>query len=250
MANLVKDLGKGIVYLGMGTMFVMAIVGSISIDLVLVAALAKALRSNSSSNNNSFLTGYLWGTLFSSRNSSTGGFYSNLGVMLLASPILTLAAIGLSFALGVPEVGIALAVGWGVAFGLVALGAFIHGVGKMLESLTSVIGSLFSRTSSYHYNPNYAFPQPSNTTIRKGDLLSRAFLSQAPVITYGAQHVVTRCEEPPVTAVRVGPHQQSIFSRAYQNDMANKGFLPPTAIVAPSAPTEEAVNGKFLPNVN
>ncbi len=151
MANPLKVLGKGISYVGLGTVFLMAIVGSISIDMVIFAALIKESKKR---DGNNFLTGYLFGLMWSNNNSSRrGGFYTDAGIMLLISPLLTAVAVALSFALGVPEIGVALIAGWVGAFSIVTLGLAIYSLGDMIEGVFakfSAWSNEASRTRTYH----------------------------------------------------------------------------------------------------
>ena len=149
MLNLLKKTGKGITYIGMGSMFVMAMIGTISIDIVLIAWINKESRRHGS---NGFLTGFLWGTMFSNRNS--GSLYYNAGIMLLLSPVTTAVAIGLSFLVGVPGVGIALIMGWGAAFGLVGLGLAIYGIADGLKQSVHAAAMTFDEQGmSNSYTP-------------------------------------------------------------------------------------------------
>ena len=137
MINALRLLGKGVTYLGMGALFLMAVVGTLSIDIVVLMFIAKEGKKH---NNDGFFTGYLLGLLMSNnrQNNSTyynaGSTYYNAGMMLLMSPFITAIAIALSFALGVGSVGIALAMGWGVAAGILLVGLMIYGIADGLES--------------------------------------------------------------------------------------------------------------------
>ncbi|RUR17323.1 hypothetical protein ELY21_11440 [Legionella sp. km535] len=107
-------IGKGLMYGGGAGLLIMAAVGTISIDLVLLAYAEK--------HHNSFLTGYILGTMF------WGPRFDPLP-LLIVSPITSIIAVGLSVALGVPAVGAAILAGWALAatvlavgFGFIALG--------------------------------------------------------------------------------------------------------------------------------
>ena len=106
-------IGTGLKYGGGFGLFTMAIVGTVAIDLVLLAAAEK--------NHDSFLTGFVLGSMFSRGNVDPLP-------LLIASPITSAVAVVLSFILGVPTVGVGILIGWAVAatvlavgFGLVAL---------------------------------------------------------------------------------------------------------------------------------
>lgn len=113
-------LGLGLMYAGAGALFVMAIVGTISIDLVILAYAER--------HHNSFLTAYIWFSLFTGGN----GHHDPIP-LLIASPITSIIAIALSFALGVSGVGIGIAIGWGVAFGILALGFIIDAIAEAIK---------------------------------------------------------------------------------------------------------------------
>lgn len=99
-------IGAGMMYGGGASLFIMAAVGTVAIDLVLLAYAEK--------NHNDFLTGFIMGSLFF-------GPRVDPIPLLIASPITSLIAVGLSVALGVPGVGVAILAGW--AFGAIMLGA-------------------------------------------------------------------------------------------------------------------------------
>lgn len=140
MANPVKSLGKGITYVGKGAVFLMAVVGAVAIDIVILEALSKESRRDRG--DNGFLTGYLFGLMWSNNQSNNRNFYENAAIMLLISPLLTTIAVALSFALGVPEVGIALIAGWAGAFSIIAVGMAVCAVSDILEHfVSSLFGS-------------------------------------------------------------------------------------------------------------
>ncbi|KTD56786.1 hypothetical protein Lsan_2946 [Legionella santicrucis] len=110
-------IGKGLIYGGGAGLLVMAVVGTIAIDLVLLTYAEK--------HHNDFMTGWILGTMF------WGPRVEPLP-LLIVSPITSLIAVGLSFALGVPQVGVALLAGW-------ALAATVFTVGCALVSLSESI---------------------------------------------------------------------------------------------------------------
>lgn len=111
-------IGTGLKYGGAGGLFVMAVVGTVAIDLVLLAA---AERSH-----NNFLTGFILGSMFSRGNVDPLP-------LLIASPITSLIAVGLSVALGVPAVGAAILAGWALAATLLAVGFGLEALSKTIE---------------------------------------------------------------------------------------------------------------------
>ena len=124
-----RKAGEYIAIAGAVATFGMAIVGTIAIDIVIAAyVLKKAKEENSWFSG--FLTGYFLSSMFSNNNISNP---ANYVLMLLASPFLTGVAIGLSFLLGVPQVGIALALGWGIALSVVGIGTGIIALADKLS---------------------------------------------------------------------------------------------------------------------
>lgn len=111
-------IGTGLKYGGGFGLFAMAVVGTVAIDIVILAAAEK--------NHNSFLTGFILGSMFSRGNIDPVP-------LLIASPITSAIAVGLSFLLGVPGVGIGIMIGWGVAAGLLALGFGLVALAKAME---------------------------------------------------------------------------------------------------------------------
>ena len=97
-------------------LFVMAVVGTIAIDLVL---LNYALKQR-----NQFLTGFVLGGLFFRQ--TPGPF---LGISLLSTGI----AVVLSVALGVPQVGALLLAGWAAAALVFSVGVGLCMLGETLD---------------------------------------------------------------------------------------------------------------------
>lgn len=140
MFNAIRNIGTGIMYVGIFGVGAMLIVGTVSLDIVILAFLAKESRNN---RGNAFITGYLWGSLFNRPDpyyysSSRYGYYQaplpDMTVLLIASPIITIIAIAASFALGVPGVGVGLFLGWAAALSTIGVGYAIHQLGNGLES--------------------------------------------------------------------------------------------------------------------
>ncbi|HRD69610.1 MAG TPA: hypothetical protein PK657_05665 [Legionella sp.] len=104
-------IGKGLKYGGAFSLLTMAVVGTVAVDLVLIAAAERQ--------HNYFLTGFILGSM-------CGGSVS-MGQFIL-SPVTSLIAVGLSVLLGVPMIGMALIAGW-------ALAATVLGAGLGLELL-------------------------------------------------------------------------------------------------------------------
>ena len=160
MANPVKSLGKGISYVGMGAIFLMAVVGTVAIDIVILTALSKENRRH---RDNGFLTGYLLGLMWSNNHQSNNrSFYANAGIMLLISPLLTTIAVVLSFALGVPEVGIALIAGWAGAFSILTLGIAVCAVSDVLEQFFSSLFRSNQRNDGGVTNTIFVRPEAGN----------------------------------------------------------------------------------------
>ena len=111
-------IGKGLMYGGGAGLLIMAAIGTVSIDIVLLAYAEK--------NHNSFLTGYILGTMF------WGPKFDPLP-LLIASPITSIIAVGLSVVLGVPAVGAAILAGWALAATVLALGFGLMALGQAIN---------------------------------------------------------------------------------------------------------------------
>lgn len=96
----------------------MAVVGTIAIDLVLLAYAEK--------HHNDFMTGWILGTMF-------WGPRVDPLPLLIVSPITSLIAVGLSLALGVPQVGVALLAGWALASTVFAIGCALVSLSESLN---------------------------------------------------------------------------------------------------------------------
>ncbi len=154
MANPVKILGIGITYLGLGAMFLMAIIGSFSLDLLLVYFVSKFGNNRGSFLNNFIISMFLWNIMLSNRSS----LYENVGFSLLASPIISGLSVGLSFALGAPEFGLAILAGWGGAAAILIIGLTVYSTGNLL-------GSLFSWMTTPRYNAEARFSEANDSLI-------------------------------------------------------------------------------------
>ncbi|HEN5499872.1 TPA: hypothetical protein U6294_002635 [Legionella pneumophila] len=111
-------IGTCLKYGGAGGLLVMAVVGTVAIDLVLLAAAEK--------HHNSFLTGFVLGSMFSRGNLDPVP-------LLIASPITSAVAVVLSVALGVPGVGLAILAGWTLAGTLLAVGMGLEAFAKSIN---------------------------------------------------------------------------------------------------------------------
>ncbi len=164
MLNGLKQTGKYIKNTGLISTLCMAAVGAVSIDIVFLAYLIKKSQENNFGYNN-FLTGYMWGTLFTHHHHHDHA--SDHLILLIASPFLTGIAIGLSFLLGVPQVGICLAIGWGASLMLVGIGVGIIELANKIESYkllpppdnayqpaqSSSYGNIYRQTNSNTHAP-------------------------------------------------------------------------------------------------
>ncbi|BCA95109.1 hypothetical protein TUM19329_14700 [Legionella antarctica] len=110
-------IGRGLMYGGGAGLLVMAVVGTVAIDLVILAAAER--------NHNSFLTGFVLGSMFSRGNVDPVP-------LLIASPITSIIAVVLSVALGVSGVGVGILIGWGVAASLLAIGYGLEQLSKAI----------------------------------------------------------------------------------------------------------------------
>ncbi|OGV25364.1 MAG: hypothetical protein A3F18_00170 [Legionellales bacterium RIFCSPHIGHO2_12_FULL_37_14] len=136
--TVVKGFGIGVTWVGLACLFVASVVGTVSIDLVILMALSK-----SGSRHNGVLTGFILGSfLFRDRSYS----YTSPAVLMVSSLIMTAIAIGIAMAYAMPFVAIILAGIWALAIGVTGLGIGIKALGEVIEK------------------ENYVtFPAPANT---------------------------------------------------------------------------------------
>lgn len=111
-------IGVGLQYGGGFGLLAMAVVGTVAIDVVLLAAAEK--------HRNAFLTGFVLGSMFSRSNIDPVP-------LLIASPITSAVAVVLSLALGVPGVGLGILIGWGVAATILAIGLGLTALAKVMD---------------------------------------------------------------------------------------------------------------------
>lgn len=140
IAGGVKQVGKGITALGMGFLFIMSVIGTLSFDFIILRMISKG--NNNSNNSDAFLTGYLWGSLMSNRgpryssaNHSSGNIVADGAALFIVSLIMTIISVPLSAYLGVPEVGYWLIMGWVGASATLAGGLIIYSAAEQLENL-------------------------------------------------------------------------------------------------------------------
>jgi len=131
MLKTIKTVGEYTQYVGLGLIFVMAVVGTVAIDIVILAFMAKTLsESNNRQGNgfgdNPFVTLMLWNMMFNNSSSRHNTGVIDFGLELLLAPVTTVIAIVLSVLLGVPQIGVALIAGWVVALGVFAVGYAIE----------------------------------------------------------------------------------------------------------------------------
>ncbi len=143
-------IGTGLMYSGATSLLAMAIIGTVSIDLVILSAVTNSNKEHRNhhhhgSNNNQFLTGYILGSMFSNQHPS------DPVPLLIISPITSLIAIGLSVALGVPYIGVAIAAGWALAITMFA-------VGHALIALSEAIDPDPQYTKAYPIPTAYPIP--------------------------------------------------------------------------------------------
>lgn len=138
MVNPVRVLGQGIAYIGIGAVFLMTVIGAISVDLCILYWVSQ----NSRTLGESFICSlFLWDIMLARRSN----LYENIGFSLLSSLILSAISVGLSFALGVPEFAVLLLAGWAGAFTIILVGAVIYGFGDLLEiTWDAIVASLES----------------------------------------------------------------------------------------------------------
>jgi hypothetical protein len=107
VSDLSGILGTVLMYSGGAGLFIMAVVGTVAIDIVLLTA---AFQSH-----NDFVTALVFMSIFM-------GPRPDPFLALVASPITTAIAVVLAVCLGVPQVGFALMAGWAIAASLCLLG--------------------------------------------------------------------------------------------------------------------------------
>ena len=127
VSSVIQDFGTGTMYVGGGALFVMAVVGTLSIDIVMMAAVQKQAKEGKYVD--LLFTMYVWHLL-----SGNNGQPMNPLILLAISPITSAIAIVLSVAYEVPMVGACIAGGWGIAASILLLGWAINKLGKWLES--------------------------------------------------------------------------------------------------------------------
>jgi hypothetical protein len=138
MIKQLKTVGEYIAYTSMFFLLIMGIVGTMSIDIVILAVLLKEAKHN----DNAFATGFLWGLLFSYNRPYYGSshygpdpLYDNAGILICVSLIMTAIAMVLAATLGVPEIALFLAIGWGGAIAITSIGLGVYGFAEWLEGL-------------------------------------------------------------------------------------------------------------------
>ncbi len=163
MLNIIRKSGQYLQYTGQFFVLAMAVVGTVAIDLVILAALLKDSERQSRRGNNDnhfFFTMLVWQMMFSNHNNRSTDY--DFALRLVLSPITTLIAIGLSLALGVPLVGLGLALSWCVALGTIALGFAIE---KWADMAIEYFSRRFSPASvdeeQVHTTSFGRFPIPS-----------------------------------------------------------------------------------------
>ena len=145
-----QTVGEYTQYLGLGLIFTMAVVGTVAIDIVILAAMMKAANESSRrGQNNPFVTLMLWNMMFNSPRSHPGRGYRDFGLELLLAPVTTGIAIVLAVCLGVPQIAVALIAGWVAALGVLALGSLIK---EAAQSVIDYLDSAPARTASGHSN--------------------------------------------------------------------------------------------------
>ena len=150
----IENLGNIIFWSGAFGLGAMAIVGTFAIDLVIMSALVENSKKNNKSASDVFFTIMLWNMLFS-RNTPIKT--SDYAILLILSPITSAIAIGLSFTLGVPSIGLGILVGWTVSLTALALGQTIYSTGEWLKDappLTEVISDAFNSTKNFLFFNN------------------------------------------------------------------------------------------------
>jgi hypothetical protein len=116
-ADVCHILGTILMCGGGAGLFIMSVIGSISIDLVIL--------SYASKRRDGFMTGFILGSMF-----SRGSIWPFFGCSLATTGV----AVILSIALGVPGIGALLLAGWAAAILTFSLGATLYNIGDKLET--------------------------------------------------------------------------------------------------------------------
>jgi len=205
MLKTIKTVGEYTQYVGLGLIFAMAVVGTVAIDIVILAALAKALSESNNRRGNGlgdypFVTLMLWNMMFNSSSSRHNTGVIDFGLQLLIAPVTTMIAIGLSILLGVPQVGVALIAGWVVALGVLAVGYLIE---QAADSAIQYFHSTPDNTPR-HSNDVNAAPRASRVAEA-----ASSFTPVTPVYVAGnGQSMADECRAPQ------GYSQQRFFPMA------------------------------------
>jgi hypothetical protein len=117
VSDATRFLGTILMCGGGASLFVMAAVGTVSVDIVLLAFASKQ--------RNGFLTGYILGSMWYRNDISPIS-------LMIVSPLMTAIAIVLSVALGVAGVGFVLAAGWALSAALFLTG---YGLTKLADTI-------------------------------------------------------------------------------------------------------------------
>jgi hypothetical protein len=147
-----KLAGRGFFIVGIGTLFIMAILGTVAIDIVLLASLLNAVRRDSPL---TFVTALLFSQLFenlSPRSVNSGSW----PILLFISPVTTAIAVGLSFLLGVPGIGMFLMAGWLVSLTLVCSGQMLSWMGNQIVTLGEFLEELLNSSYEASYNDEHS----------------------------------------------------------------------------------------------
>lgn len=121
--NTLKKVGQYTMIVGGCLTVAMAVIGTIALDLVFIAALAKQAKERNWGG--MVLTGYLWHFVSGKTHPL---------ILLLLSPFTTIAAMGLAIMLDVGYMAWWLAGGWAVAVGILVLGYGLYKLGQYLNN--------------------------------------------------------------------------------------------------------------------
>ncbi|WP_367606561.1 hypothetical protein [Legionella sp. W05-934-2] len=119
LADFSLIIGKALFYSGGLALFLMACVGTLSIDIVMLACAEK--------HHDQFLTGIILGSMFGR------GSYDPMP-LIMASPITSALAVALSVYLGVPGVGVAIVAGWILSTTIFIMGCGLFALSETLSN--------------------------------------------------------------------------------------------------------------------
>lgn len=159
VSDITDFFGTALLYGGGACLITMGVVSTVSIDLVFLKFAEKQ--------RNPFITGFLWGLIFSGNNKNDP---KDVLMLLIISPFTAAVAVALSVLLGVPEVGAFLVMGWAAA-------SLITAAGWALKSIAASIAPEDNSENNYASSGQSFFPPPPPTAPPSSDCCSQSYYS-------------------------------------------------------------------------